>query len=294
MAVSPIGTTARMRKRRPAAPAQLTSRAPLPPIGPPSDVGGDWPVDHAAAQRYAAQTLATIDWSKPYLLLYVPGTANPDKGQVQKVNPEFANELFRQFPDGNAEIAMLRYSGTWDMRGSISTGVEVLRLVLRAIAARPGPKPTVLLGGESQGAWVISETTRDPIARGAFTRAAIFGHPSLAGTHFEDGHDPAILETNHRLDHVAMPLKGDRAKAMDAQIALETGLSFDKLPLLAQAFLADPLAGSLSLAAQVRDRLAKRLRPLWVQDHHDYRDDMRRGVEFLRLGVRTPHPTKGH
>jgi hypothetical protein len=292
MAIPPIGTVMRPR-RRPAA-AQLTAQAPLPPIAPPSDVGGEWPIDQASAQKYAQQTLAGIDWSKPYLMLYVPGTANPDKGEVQKVNPEFVAEMFRQFPDGDAELAMMRYAGTWDMRGSISTGVEVLRIVLRAIAARPGPKPKVLIGGESQGAWVISEATKDPVARGAMTRAAIFGHPSLAGTHFEDGHDPDVLETNHHLDHVAMPLKGDRAKAMDAQIALETSLTLDKIPLLAQAFLADPLAGSLSIAAQIRDHLPLRLRPFWVQDHHDYRADMHRGVEFLRTGVRTPHPDKGH
>jgi hypothetical protein len=257
------------------------SHGTLPPIEPPSDVGGEWPIDQEAAKRYADRTLRSLDLSKPVVVLWVSGTANPKKGEFPQIAPAFANAVYREFQDGNAGLGLMRYESSWNMRSSISTGVETLRLVLRGLKRR---HKQVLLAGESQGAWVISEALKDPVAHSAITRAALWGHPAVAATHFEDGHDPQVLETNHKWDHVSRPISGDRALAMEALIALESDMSLAKVPLLARALIANPVSGALALMSNLRDHLPLPIRVM-IPEHHNYSEDFLRGVEFLKAGL---------
>lgn len=248
---------------------------------------GEWPVNDAAARRYAAKTLEEIDFSKRDIVLYVSGTANPDKGEFPQINPHFTNAYYRVWQDGGAYLGLLRYESNWNMRASMATGVETLRRVLRAIAARPD-RHRVFLAGESQGAWVIGEAIKDAVAGAAVTRAALWGHPVVAATHYDDGHDPRVLETNHEFDRVSRPISGDPQVAMDAMIALQSNLKPETVPVMARAIVQNPLSAGLSILNFVRDNFVpKPLRQL-IPEPHDYEAEMVPGAKFLRHGTRPP------
>lgn len=263
-------------------PRSIGLPARLPVIAAPSDTGGEWPVDHAAAHHYAELTLRGLDFTKPMIVLYVSGTANPTKGEIPQINANFTNAFYRVWRDGKASLGLMRYESSWNVRPSMATGVETLRYVLRGIAARGGGH-RVLIAGESQGAWVISEALKDPVVKRIITRAAIWGHPSVAATHFHDGTDPKVREVNHRWDHVSMPITGNRRQAIDAQIALETKLEPGNLPLIGSALLDNPVAGVLSLVSVVRGMLPRPLRG-FIPEPHNYEEDFVAGATWLRRG----------
>ncbi len=269
---------AAQRSRRRVAPSPATLRpvpAPRPKEiklpGTISRAGGSWTVDSARAIHDAQWALNAIDWTKRDIVIWVPGTSN------HTIHRRFEQSVQDSWK-GAASLVRLEYEATWHMRRSMPTGIATLRLVLAGIAAHGG-NHRVMLAGESQGAWIIGETLADPMMRRTVSRAVLMGHPWHAAHHYDDGHDHDIAEINHDQDMVAMPVKGDVTKAFDALIALNT-LQLNKVGLILGALAANAQHGALLLTSALRATLLRGV----LADPHDYTNDMRRAVEYLRLG----------
>lgn len=249
----------------------------LPPLPSISKASGPFPIDHARARADAEATIASIDFSKRDIVLWIPGS-----GAVG-VHPDFEDAVLREWPDGRVSLSALRYEASWHMRRSVATGIETLRLVLAEIRRRGGDHH-VMLAGESQGAWVISEALADPSLRSTVDRALLMGHPWLARHQYLDGRDPNVRVLNNPGDMVTLPINGDPGKGLDALVAIYT-LQLAKLPQIVSAVIQNPLhAVKLLSSIQFALPFVKGLRP----NPHRYESNFPAGLKFLRQSSATP------
>lgn len=150
--------------------------------------------DEALARTNAKRTIEAIDWSKPNVAIWVPGTHS------RGVPADFAASL-----GADTSAVALEYPATTDFTNSVSTGMLTTRLVLEE-AARRGKG--VVLGGHSQGAWVAGEVMADPATAPLVRRAVLYGHPSVANAQFDSGRDPKVREVNNADDPYSQPIGG--------------------------------------------------------------------------------------
>lgn len=248
----------------------------LPDIAVPSVVPGAWPADHALAAMNAREVLGRIDFSKRDIVLWVPGT---DGGSLK---PAMGDALRANFGAATSTMTYLTYPASWDMRTSVGTGLRTLRLVLQGIAAAGG-NHRVLLVGESQGAWLISEAAADPRVGKVITKAVLMGHPSSALHHYPSAHEaPAserIVEIANPLDKVTMQTWGSEQTAMDAVIMLQHPKA-ENLPTIIAAAIQNPIHGLLAGADFLRDRLPRNARWL-LPDPHDYSGSFAAAAQML-------------
>ncbi len=292
----PVNSIARNRPRTATAHAVSVAPSPAPssapfayqlpaqlPLGEFTKAQGEWTADWDRAHRDAAAALAQIDFTRGDLILWVPGT------DCHSVHRDFERAVqYLYGVDGDYSLSYLPYEASWQFRTSVPTGLATLKLVLEGIRQRldampqGSRRPRVLLAGTSQGAWLIGEALADPSVGSIVARAQLTGHPWLAKTQYVDGHDARVKELNHRLDQIAMPIKGDLTRGMDAMTAVRTGTLKQHLGLVASAILANPIHGAL--LAQGYAREIPWLRPL-LRDPHMYGYEMPRIVRWLRDGV---------
>jgi hypothetical protein len=243
------------------------------PIANPSKAEGPWEVDWERAYADAQRVLDAIDFSKTDIVVWVPGTSNhgPHKDFKAAVEDSYRGE--------GSNLVALEYEATWHLRRSLPTGMATLRLVLEGIRARGGDHH-VLLGGESQGAWIIGEVAADPAVSGVIDRAVLLGHPWLAAHQYPNGQDPRIRVFNHEGDQVTLPVKGDITVGLDAMIAIRT-LNLSGLGDVVKALAANPNHGVLMLKNLL---YALPLLKSLIRNPHVYGPDMTRAVEYLRHG----------
>ncbi len=255
-------------------------------LGSFSKAGGPWNVDWKAARADAEATLASIDFSKGHIVMWVPGT------DAKGVHHDFQLAATYQYgAKGDASVVALKYDAAWELRRSVPTGLATMKLVLEGIrqrlAAMPAlQRPQVLLGGLSQGAWIIGEALADAKVGSVVTRAILVGHPWLAQTQYAGGRDPRVRVINHPGDQITMPVAGDAGVGLDAMIAVRTGKLGSQFGTVAKAILANPLHGVLLLHTQLRDHIGW-LRP-YLRDPHQYGYEMQRMVRYLRTGTLDP------
>ncbi|MBC7644395.1 MAG: hypothetical protein H7123_04655 [Thermoleophilia bacterium] len=183
--------------------------------------------DHALAAKNAAAAIAQIDWSKPDIVLWMPGTnAHVSSGNWDR-HIERDKALF---PHG-ASAVTLDYPATIDFVPSVSTGMESLRLVLAEIARHSdvGSPHRVMLGGHSQGAWIIGDAMATPEVHAMVDRAVLFGNPGLAQRHYGDGSDAKVIELDDGKDPVAYPV-ADRKLLIDGMRDLDRGITLATAP----------------------------------------------------------------
>jgi hypothetical protein len=271
-AVAPVARTVPARW-------QLPDRVEL---GDYSRAQGPWTVDWQRAHADAIKVLDSIDFTKPELVMWLPGT---DNHGVQKdfrtaVQTAWASDLDR------VSLVALEYEATWQLRHSFPTGLATMKLVMHGIRQRLAERgelgrKQLLLAGESQGGWIIGEVMADPQLRGLVTRAITAGHPWLAKHQYADAHDAIVRTINHEGDQVAMPVSGDVGNAMDAMSAVKTGAILPNLGRIALAILQNPIHGVLILHNQLRETP---IRPL-LSDPHNYISEYPRMVAYLRTGA---------
>jgi hypothetical protein len=252
-------------------------------LGVFSKAGGPWEVDWKAAHADAQATLASIDFTRSHVLIWVPGT------DATGVHRDFQLAADYQYGrGGDVSVTALKYDAAWALRRSLPTGLATMKLVLEGIRQRleampAAQRPKILLGGLSQGAWIIGEAAADPKLSGVITRAMLVGHPWLAKTQYTDDHDPRIKVLNHPGDQITMPVAGDAGVGLDAMIAVRTGKLGSEFGTVAKAILANPLHGVLLLHTTIRDHIGW-LRP-YLRDPHQYGYEMSRLVRYLRTGT---------
>lgn len=251
-------------------PGQLhLASSTTPATGPVSRAGGEWPVNQVRAQADAQRALNAIDWSQKDIVLWVPGTDN------HAVNPSFEAAVKAAWTKGGLSLTKVDYEASWNMRPSVATGIETLRLVLAGIAAHGGSH-RVMIAGESQGAWIIGEALADPMLRGVVNRAVLMGHPWLAAHHYDGQNGSNVIEVNHAGDEVASAINGDAAKALDAMVAIHQ-INFGKIGTVVSALVHNPMHGVMLLQSLARWAVGGGL----LADPHDYRPDMAAAVKYL-------------
>ncbi len=243
------------------------------PVQSPAKAGGEWKVDWERAHADAQRVLDAIDFSKRDIVIWAPGTSN------RGPHPAFKAAVEAAYRGEDSSLVALEYEATWHLRRSLPTGIATLRLVLEGIKARGGDH-RVLLGGESQGAWIIGEALADPTASSVVDRAVLLGHPWLAAHQYTRGEDPRVRVINHAGDQVALPVKGSATDGLDAMIAIRT-LDLSKLGSVFKAIAHNPGHGVLMLKNILF--AIPGLKTL-LKNPHVYDDEMTSAVEFLRRG----------
>jgi hypothetical protein len=198
-----VATTDAPRATRPSAAAIRAAELPLP--GTP---------DEELARANAARALAQVDWSKPDVVLWMPGTGE----HVMTGQWTAAVEGTLERP---ASAVLIDHPASLDFDASVATGMRSLQLVLAGIAERGGDR-RVLAAGYSQGGWMIGDAMSVPEIRDSIDRAVLFGHPGLAVNDYADGHDPKVLEVNDGNDPITWAVP-DRRVLIDAMRDLHRG-----------------------------------------------------------------------
>lgn len=253
------------------APAANFEQAQIP-LGTIMRGGGDFEVDWARAHADAQLTLQRMNLRSSKLVLWVAGTSN------RGVHPAFqdaADEALRWFELGSTSVSALVYEPTWDLRRSVGTGLATLLLVLQHLR-RLGYQGEVLVAGESQGAWIIGEALAHPQLGSVITRAALLGHPWLAAHQYPQS-TARVRVTNHVGDQVALPVKGDLAKALDAMVGVRL-LQLGKLDDAARVLAQNPEHAVALLRSAI---LALPGARALIRDPHNYSAEMTRVVEWL-------------
>ncbi len=245
------GNSATRRRRR----AAVVAAAPVPPrvlgqgsaktyrtfeVPNPTKADGTYEVDWERAYADAQKTLDAIDWSKRDIVIWAPGTSNHGP------HPAFEAAVTEAYRGEGSNLVALEYEATWHLRRSLPTGIATMRLVLEGIKARGGDH-RVLLGGESQGAWIIGEVLADPAVSHVVDRAVLLGHPWLARHQYNAGQDARVRVINHAGDQVALPVRGSATDGLDAMLAIRT-LDLSKAGALVRAITANPDHGVKMLA----------------------------------------------
>jgi hypothetical protein len=226
----------------------------------------------SVAERVAA-IVKQIDFSAPAVTIWVPGTN--EYWNKQAVLDAAAGAM------PGARVVPIVYQSTWKFSDSVPDGEAVLRGVLDEVAKRRRPGQKVLVAGESQGAWVISNVLADPRYATIVTRAALFGHPGIADHHFEDPHGPLadkVREWNNPTDVVTADL-GSHAESVERGIEQFSRLHLLRGVSLLGAFavqrpeiVVEMLKGQLHRVPLIGDKF---------HDPHVYEHDFRAGAEFL-------------
>ncbi|MCZ4496950.1 MAG: Cutinase [Thermoleophilia bacterium] len=224
------------------------------------------------AKRQADAVIAKIDWDKQDILMWLPGTYTHN----------MANNWIKygeeRFTDGS--VVMMDYPATLDFESSVSTGMETLRLVLAEVARRDGDH-RVMLGGHSQGAWIIGDAMATPEIRGMVDRAVLYGNPGLAKEHYDDRDDAQVVELNDPNDVIAAKV-ADRAGFIDAMGAMEQGIDATNVLGAVGNTLANPKVSAYWAVASMD---AER----WVHsDPHQYYYAYRDGLSWLDTGTVEP------
>jgi hypothetical protein len=229
--------------------------------------------------------LSLIDFSKRDIIIWVPGTRS------FSVNEAFADALAEKHRTGDYSLTAMRYMASWDLRPSVATGLESLRLLLQGLTAHTG-NHRIILAGESQGAWLIGEAMSDPKLRKVVHRAALLGHPASARHHYESGYDPGIVEINDTWDHITIPVPGRPDIAVDTMAAIRKG-DMSNPGRIIRTLLTAPLHGLLMIGSTARSFLGE-----WEYDPHNYDWRMGEAADFVLAGRqdqadrrRRPHPS---
>lgn len=140
-----------------------------------------------------------VDTTKQFLFVWVPGTGGHD------VHEAFGQAVHTQLGD-DAQIIVVDYPASWDFDKSVPLGEQALKDTLKQIAREKLPEQKVLVGGSSQGAWVISNVYTNTNYNDAFAAAplppvvhktVLFGHPGIAdGYAPEKGWPASVWEVN--------------------------------------------------------------------------------------------------
>ena len=181
---------------------------PPPPLSSPED--------------RARALVESIDWTRPVVVIWVPGTSGYDIP---------AHVAARLRAAGGPTAYGMSYQATWRLKDSVRDGEATLRAVLELVATRKRPGQRVVLLGESQGAWVISSILRDPRLAKLVDRASLVAHPALAPAHVHESTsvterlDSRVREFNSSTDVVT------REVGKSADVVLDVVDSFARLDI---------------------------------------------------------------
>jgi hypothetical protein len=200
----------------------------------------------------------------PPIVIWVPGTSN------HAVNPAFAQAL----PDDITPV-LVDYMATWQLTESVPDGVKNLQQALRAAQRRRKKGQRILLAGESQGAWVISQTLTDSRYVKIVDGAVLLGNPGTAPLHF--GKEGSYREIDHRFDFATFKWT-DSPLLPKAITDVMSGSIVSDVTMFASILIRHPLRAAVSGFLLLKELpLLDKIIP----DPHDYSGDMATAVAWL-------------
>jgi hypothetical protein len=152
-------------------------------------------------------TIPKIDFSKDYIILWVPGTDD------HNIPAKFAESIRQMFGD-NVSLSLCDYMATWQLQSSIANGDATLMQTLDYIRKHKKKSTKVMLAGLSQGSIVISDIMANPAYSSLVTRASLVGHPGVANHHFDN--DRTVREFNNSLDFTTFDWDSDNEKIIQS------------------------------------------------------------------------------
>ncbi len=169
------------------------------------------------AKQIAQTVLDRVDRNAKDIVLWLPGTGIPKLSQtfVEAVrNKVGAGASLVDFPCHN-DFAVLQ---------DTADSAEALRIVLRDLDERRTPGQRILLAGESQGAWSITNVVNEPEFADVADRVALTGNPGM-NEHQYDGAatDARVREFTNDGDVVAQDYHGDAQMMLDGGLRTMTG-----------------------------------------------------------------------
>jgi hypothetical protein len=225
-------------------------------------------VDEARAKADAARTLASIDWTKPDISLWVPATGS------HSIPSQWRDAVAASPDAARTSLALVDYPAATDFNDSVSTGMETLRLVLAGIAEHGGSH-RVSLAGHSQGAWVIGDAIQTPELGRMVDKAVLYGHPAPARVDWSTGTDPNVRQVDHPDDPFTWDLVGG-SDALRAISELSHGGSLLQYGTIAATALANP-----GFAAYLVGAHLLHARHGADEDPHHYQSQYADGAGFL-------------
>lgn len=208
-----------------------------------------------------------IDLTKDVIVLWVPGTSN------HAIPDTFSSLVNQQF--SSVSIHLVDYMASWSFSKSLPNGEYNLTAVLDYLSKHLRKGQRLMLAGESQGAWVISDVLSDSKYKSLVDKVVLLGHPGVSERHFTN--DSKVLEINHPQDVTTIPVNVDK-KELAEHVERIVHCDVTALPYILKVGLLHPnmlvslgIMG-LSKVPIVGDSLPKL---------HDYNKDMLLAVLWL-------------
>ncbi|MCW2923525.1 MAG: Cutinase [Thermoleophilia bacterium] len=235
--------------------------------------------DLAKARADADRTLASIDFSKPNIALWVPATGS------HAIPADWRAAVAKESPAGGTSVALVDYPASPDFNDSVSTGMETLKLVLAGIAER-GAGNRVTLAGHSQGAWVIGDTIATPEVGRVVDKAALFGHPAPARVDWSGGTDPNVRQVDAPNDPFTWDVVGgkqalqaidDLGDAKEGSKQLDLGGAWDRIKTISATALKNPALAAFLIGTKTESAA-------WAGDRnpHHYEANYASAAQFLK------------
>jgi hypothetical protein len=228
---------------------------------------------------YEERRLVTVDTTKKFIFVWVPGTGG------HGVHPAF-REAVKNMVGDDAQLLHVEYPATWNFDESVPVGEQALKDLLKVIAAEKTLEQKVLVGGSSQGAWVISNVYGHTSYNDTFAalplppvvhKTVMFGHPGVAENHdheFVMGDN--VWEIADENDAVTFKWPGQERRLVRALVDVQKGKVW-KLPVLLWATLTHPVrAFKMLWLIACYTGLVK-----WTDSPHEYGQKMPLAVYWL-------------
>jgi len=161
-----------------------------------------------------------IDLTKDVIILWVPGTSN------HSIPASLLNLAQTRF--SSVDIHLVNYMASWKFSESVPNGTGNLRAVLDYLRKHLRKGQKILLAGESQGAWVISNVLKEQQYYGMIDKAVLLGHPGVAEAHFPS--DGKILELNNFDDVSTKDIEWNKKEEVARNVEKAMQLDISSLP----------------------------------------------------------------
>jgi len=215
-----------------------------------------------------------IDFSKDYIILWVPGTND-------HLIPTKFSESIRQMFGDSADLVLCDYAATWHLQGSIANGDSTLMQTLEYIRKNKKKSTKIMLAGLSQGSIVISDIMANPLYSKLISRASLVGHPGVASHHFDN--DTVVQEFNNPFDFTTFDWNGDHEKIIQSVDMFLGGDILAGVSLLKVGFQ-NPMQMLWMAAVSLHRIPLLHLPALFDKDPHDHTEYLDDAASWLYRG----------
>jgi hypothetical protein len=218
---------------------------------------------------YPAPSIGALhEMDAEWLVVWVPGT--------------YGNAVHEGFLDAveehlgkDARMFSVDYPASADFATSVPAGLQALSRLIERLVTEKAPFQKILLGGSSQGAWVIHDFMESDPNFNHVHKTVTFGLPALSGHHPAAPSDSApVWDVTSAYDAVGWGWAGSEARILHHVSQVNSGKPWHAIPLLPYLLL-NPVHTVGFIGLLLTHFNARRLSP------HDYTPAMPLAVAWL-------------